>query len=221
MVRVSLFVLAAGMSQGCAPSEEEMRATGQLRLGKQGRSVAIGYVDPPQSARSCCCPTEQRWFDLADRPQTCEIYPDLAETDRFFRGSSYLDAACLTREGFLEARETRRLVVACADVACEGEAAGGPAPLTETVQVFVPTDALNGLAREGTSAESIEYFLGYDTLGTLLEQERKGWDRVQTQFQLKETVTPLEACVLEGRSRRPSNNRKQDFEFRREDGAWR
>lgn len=221
MARVGLMLLAAGMMSGCAPSEDALRATGQLRLGKQGRSVAIGYVDPARSARSCCCGTEQRWFDLADRPQTCEVYPDLSEGERFFRGSSYLDAACLTREGFLEARTARRQVVACANVSCEGEASGGAPPLEEQVQIFVPTDALTSLARAGDNPESIEYFVGYDTLGTLLEKERTAWDRVQTQFQLKETVTPLEACVVEGRSRRPSNNRKQDFEFRREDGAWR
>lgn len=221
MLRGALVAATVWTLGGCAPSEDELRALGQARLGTQGRTVAIGYIDPQARARDCCCPTEARWFELSERPETCEIYPETGEDDRFFRGTSFLDPACLTAQGFLEPLQVRRQVVACANVACEGDATGGPAPLEETVQVFVATGALTALARESTKVESVEYFVGYDTLGDVLEQKRSGWDAIDINFQLKETVTPLEQCVVEGRSRRPSNNRKQDFQFRREDGVWR
>ncbi len=213
--------LALGGLAACAPSDDELRAIGQARLGQVGRTVSIGYITPERSARACCCPTDQRWFDLHGPPETCELWPDAAEDARFFRGSSYLDPSCLTREGFLMAREERRLVVSCANVACEGDATGAPAPLDERVPVFVPTPALDALAKPGTEPGSVDYYVGYDTLGVVHERDRPSLDTVTINFQLKETPTDLEQCVLEGRSRRPSNNRKQDFEFRHEDGAWR
>lgn len=206
---------------GCAPSDDELRALGEARLGTLGRSVPIGFLVPSAEARSCCCPADQRWFDLATRPETCEVYPDAAEGERYYRGSSYLDPACLTSGGFLEARTVRRQVVRCAAIACEGDPSPAAPPPEEQVQVFVPTPALEALRKEGGEADSTEYFVGYDGLGTLHERKRTGFSTVEANFQLKEDPTPLDACVIERRSRRPSNNRKLDFEFRREDGAWR
>lgn len=216
----ALAVLAGGLCS-CAPSEDELRALGDARLGAPGRTVTIGYILPARTARSCCCPGEERWFELKDQPELCEVWPDAAEGERWFRGSSYLDPACLSAQGFLEARTSRRQLVRCAEVRCEGEASGGPPPPEEQVQVFAPTPALEALAREGTKPESVDYYVGRDRLGAVLEKRRAGLDRVEVEFQLREETTPLEACVLEGRSRRPSNNRKQDLEFRREDGVWR
>jgi len=219
-----LFVLSLGgalLGPGCAPSDDELRALGDARLGGPGRTVTVGYIVPPRTARSCCCPGGERWYDLKSRPETCEVYPDAAEGDVYYRGSSYLDPACLTRDGFLEARTVRREVVSCASVVCEGDPTGGTPPPEDQVQVFAPTPALEALRKAGGKPDSVDYFVGHDALGAVLSKERKGLSAIQMQFQLKEDPTALDACVIEGRSRRPSNNRKQDFEFRREGGTWR
>lgn len=220
--RLFAFFLGFGaLSWGCGPSDDELRALGDARLGDPGRTVTVGYIAPERSARACCCPTGERWYDLESHPETCEIYPDAAEGELYYRGSSYLDPGCLTRNGFLEARTVRREIVRCANVACETDPVGGDPPPEEQVQVFTPTPTLEALRKEGGTPQSVDYFVGHDALGAVLSKERKGLSAIQMQFQLKEDPTALDACVVEGRSRRPSNNRKQDFQFRREDGAWR
>ena len=220
--RLSAFYLAsASLALGCGPSDDALRALGDARLGDPGRTVTVGYIVPERSARACCCPGGDRWYDLKSRPESCEVYPDAADTDIYYRGSSYLDPACLTAKGFLEARTVRRELVSCAAVVCEGDPTGGAPPPEDQVQVFTPTPALEALRRSGGKPDSVDYFVGHDALGAVLSKERKGLSAIQMQFQLKEDPTALDACVVEGRSRRPSNNRKQDFEFRREDGVWR
>lgn len=214
-------LIAPLLLSACAPSDDELRALGEARMGRQGRTVAIGYIVPARSARDCCCGTEQKWYDLAERPATCEIYPNAAEGDRYYRGSSFLDPACLSGQGYLEPRQVDRAVVSCAAVSCDGGASSAPPPTVESVQVFVEADALKALEKPGDSATSAEYYVGLDRLGEIHSRERKGLDAVQVNVQLKEEQTALDACVVDGRSRRPSNNRKLDFEFRREDGAWR
>ena len=206
----------------CAPSDDELRALGEARLGRQGRTVAIGYIVPARSARDCCCGTEQKWYDLAQRPATCEVYPQASDGDRYFRGSSFLDPACLSGQGYLEPRSVERVVVSCASVACEGSGtSAAPPPTPETVQVFVESDALLALQKAGGERSSSDYYVGFDRLGEIHERERTGFSTVTANMQLKEEQTALDACVVDGRSRRPSNNRKVDFEFRREGGVWR
>lgn len=219
---LTALLTALALLSACAPSDDALRALGEARMGRPGRAVAIGFVVPERSARDCCCGADQKWYDLAQRPASCEIYPNAAEGDRYFRGSSFLDAACLSGQGYLEPATAQRAVVSCAAVACDG-ATTPPAepPALETVPVFVETDALKALLKPGGSAASSEYYVGYDRLGEIHTLERTGLSTLSANMQLKEEQTALDACVIERRSRRPSNNRKLDFEFRREDGVWR
>ena len=210
------------LTSACAPSDDELRAIGEARMGRPGRSVAIGFVVAERSARDCCCGVDEKWYDLAQRPATCELYPNAAEGERYFRGSSFLDAACLSGQGYLEPRTVQRAVVSCAAVSCEpGAPAPAEAPASEAVQVFVETEALKALEKPGGTLASSEYYVGYDRLGEIHTQERTGLSTISANMQLKEEQTALDACVIERRSRQPSNNRKLDFEFRREEGTWR
>ena len=204
-----------------------MRALGDARRGWQGRTVTVGYVVPAPTAADCCCPSDHAWYSFNSPPTTCEVYEGATETDRYFRGSTMVDADCLAERGFLTQKSVLRRTVSCADVACPGQPAppdDGTVALTpspEPVTVFVPTPALDGLAKPGGKPTSVDYIVGTDHMGELFAYERTGLNSAQVTFKLKEETTPLVACVLENRSRAPGPNRKVDLEFVREGGAWR
>lgn len=215
MKRLCLWI--TGLSLGaCAPGEDELRALGTVRFGQPARTVPISVTAPPATAEACCCPADKRWFDLATPPVTCEVFPEAVETDRLFRGTTYLDGDCLLREGFLEQRELSRRTVSC-DTVCGGK--GTTPDQVGSTQVLVPTEKLVAL-REHDLGGSWDLRVGEDHLGPVLERTLHGLSEVSVIFQILEDTTALEPCVVEGRSRAPGMHRKASYTFKRVDGEW-
>lgn len=204
----------------CGPSDDALRELASVRLGNPPRTVPIGVIAPDTQAERCCCPDQGRWFEMKDQPESCDVYPDATEADRYFRGTTHLDVDCLVKEGYLAPAEVARRTVRCADVRCDG--GSGSAPLGEApkAEVLVPTAGLKALL-DSEDGVTWNLRLGKDRLGEVLERDRRGLSELSVTFALVEDETPLNLCVIERRSRPPPKNRKASYVFERNGLDWR